>query len=365
MAKQNKSPFSIWFIVIILIGTAFAGGYVISQQVSPDTNENDNGTTVTVQDSADRYVEIPHPVKSIVVLWDNPTEEIKALGAIDRIVGIDTATKDWVDQGIYPELKETPVIGSWDEPNYEKIAELDPDVVIMLSSYPPLPDEVQTQLDPFGIAVVGLDFYRTEVYIREVKTLGFMLDLETVADNYIDFFKVKFDLISSRISEIPDEERKSVYFEGAEEYQTYGGADYGAGVPGMIRASGGIDLYPEISAYAFEADPEDIAQREPDVIIKGQYEGYFLKDKSQFISVYNSITSRSELTQSKAVTKGEVYVISFDVTGGARKKFGPMFLAKILYPDKFTDFDPETVLKEYFETYLDLTWQGEYVYPEI
>lgn len=365
MAEQSKKQFGIWLVVIVLIGSAFTGGYVLSQQVSPDNNDNDKGMTVTVQDSADRYVEVPYPVKSIVVLWDNPTEEIKALGAVDRIVGIDTATKDLVDQGLFPELKNTPVIGSWDEPNYEKIAELNPDVVIMLSSYPPLPDEVQTQLDPFGIAVVGLDFYRTEVYIREIRTLGFMLGLESIVEDYIKFFEEKFDMISSRISEIPDEERKSVYFEGVEEYLTYGGADYGAGVPGMIRAGGGIDLYPEISAYAFQADPEDIAQRNPEVIIKGQNEGYFLKDNSQFESVHNSITSRSELVQSKAVTSDEVYVISFDVTGGARKKFGPMFIAKILYPDKFSDFDPEAVLKEYLETYLDLTWQGEYVYPEI
>jgi len=362
MRESKNKRMLLIFVVGILIAVAFAGGYVISQPVN---SKEDMRETVTVQDSADRYVKVPYPVESVVVLWDNPTEEIKALGAVDRILGIDTATKDKVDQGFYPELKNTPVIGSWDEPNYEKIAELDPDVVIMLSSYPPLPEEVQKHLDPFDIAVVGLDFYITEAYIREVKTLGFMLGLDNETDEYIAFFEDKWDMISSKISEIPDEERKSVYFEGADEYQTYGGADYGCGIPGMIRAGGGIDLYPEISMYAFEADPEDIAQRNPDVIFKGQYEGYLLKDNSHFASVYDSITARSELAGSTAVTSGEVYVISFDVTGGARKKFGPMFIAKMLYPDKFTDFDPESVLKEYFETYLDLTWQGVYVYPEI
>jgi iron complex transport system substrate-binding protein len=353
-------------IVIVLIFSAFGGGYAISQQVSSNRTDNSRKETITVQDSADRYVKVPYPVERIVVLWDNPTEEIKALGAIDRIVGIDIATKDKVDQGLYPELLNTPVVGSWDEPNYEKIAELDPDVVIMLSSYPPLPDDVQKQLEAFDIAVVGLDFYRTEVYLREVKTLGFMLGLDNETEEYVAFFEDKFDMISSRISEIPDEERKSVYFEGADaEYQTYGGADYGCGIPAMIRAGGGIDLYPEISAYSFEADPEDIAQRDPDVIFKGQPGGYFLTDNSEFKSVHNSITSRPELAETTAVTNGDVYVISFDVTGGARKKFGPMFIAKTLYPDKFTDFDPESVLKEYYETYLDLPCQGVYVYSEI
>ena len=109
-------------------------------------NSMDYKESVTIQDSADRYVEVSYPVERIVVLWDNPTEVLKALGAADRTVGIDIATKNWVDKGLYPELKDIPVVGSWDEPNYEKIAELEPDAVIMLSSYPPLPDEVQKQL---------------------------------------------------------------------------------------------------------------------------------------------------------------------------------------------------------------------------
>jgi len=364
MPNETKKRTVMWIVIIVLILAAFTGGYVISQKVS--SKESDDGReTITVQDSADRYVEVPYPVESIVVLWDNPTEEIKALGAVDRIVGIDLATKEKVDGGLYPELKNTPVIGSWDEPNYEKIAELDPDVIIMLSSYPPLPSDVQKQLKPFDIAVVGLDFYRTEVYFREVSTLGFMLGLDEEAEQYIAFFQEKYDMISEKISEIPDDKRKEVYFEGADDYQTYGGLDYGCGIPGMIRAGGGVDLYPEISVYAFEADPEDIAQRNPDVIFKGQSGGYFLADDSEFSSVHDSITSRSELATCTAIVNNDVYVISFDVTGGARKKFGPMFLAKILYPDKFTDLDPEAVLKEYLENYLDLTWQGVYVYPAI
>lgn len=351
-------------IILILVALAFAGGYVISQRVA-DNEDDENKETITIQDSADRIVRVSFPVEKIVVLWDNPTEEIKALGAIDRIVGIDTETKAMVDQGIFPELKDTPVIGSWDEPNYEKIASLDPDVVIMLSSYPPTPDDVQEKLEPFDIAVVGLDFYRTEVYLREVKTLGFMLGLEEEANEYIDFFESEWKSISDVISEIPDNERKTVFFEGVADYLTYGGCDYGCGVPGMIRSGGGIDLYPEISAYTFEADPEDIATRDPDVIIKGQAEGYFLKDESQFSSTWDSITSRPELMNSTAVENGDVYVISFDVTGGARKKFGPLFLAKILYPDRFGSLDPYAVLRTYLEDYLDLEWQGVYLYPSV
>lgn len=344
---------------------AIAAGGCSSDSDEGAAENAETGKTITVQDSADRYVEVPYPVKSVVVLWDNPTEEMKALGAIDRIVGIDDATKADVDAGYYPELAGTPVVGSYEEPNYEKIAELDPDVVICLSSYPPLPDEIQAELEPFGIAVVGLDFYRTEIYFREVTTLGKMLGLEQEAASYVEFFKKPLDMIAERTGKIADADRKSVYFEGADDYGTYGGAGYGCGVPGMIVAAGGVDLYPEISAEFFEADPEDIAQRDPDFIFKGQDGGYFLTEDTEFKAVHDDIVSRPELAQCTAVKDDQVTVISFDVTGGARKKFGPMFLAKILYPEQFEDFDPESVLREYFETYLDMEWQGVYTYPAI
>lgn len=355
-----KSKLRLGAIVLVTVLLAIA--------VSGCMSESETGkaeTKITVQDSAGRYVEVPYPVKKIVILWDNPAEELRALGAIDRIVGIDTETKKKVDQGLFPELADVPVVGSWDEPNYEKIAELKPDVVIMLSSWGPSPDEVAKKLEPFGIAVVALDFYRVEVWEREVRTLGFMLGYEDRAEEYINFFREKWDLIEERVKDIPDDERKKVYFEGADKYKTYGGADYGCGIPGIIRAAGGIDLFPEISAYYFEVDPEEVAKRDPDVIIKGTPGGYLLEDASKFKELYDEITSRAELANTTAMKNGDVYIISFDVTGGARKKFGPIFLAKILYPDKFEDLDPYAVLKEYLEEYQGLKYQGVYLYPSM
>jgi iron complex transport system substrate-binding protein len=349
-------------IAAILIISAFVGGYYASQA---GANSPNGKQTVTVQDSADRYVEVPYPVESIVVLWNNPPEVIKALGAVDRIVGIDAATKADVDKGLYPELVNTPVIGTYDEPNYEAIAKLDPDVVIMLSSNSPLPSEVASQLSSFGIAVVGLDFFRTDVYYREVATLGFMLNLEDKASELTSFLKETTDMITERVSTLSQDKLKTVYFEGAAEYGTYGGAGYGCGIPGMIVAGGGIDLYPEISAQYFEADPEDVAQRNPDFIFKGQSAGYYLTNNTQFETVRNTILARPELAHTTAVKNGDVYTISFDVSGGARKIFGPMFIAKTLYPELFTDFNPEDVLHEYIETYLGRPWQGVYEYPAV
>lgn len=309
-------------------------------------------------------MEVPYPVKTVVVLWSNPAKEIRALGAVDRIVGMDQSTRDEVDKGTLPELANVTVVGTQEEPNYEKIAQLKPDVVIALSAgYPPEPEEIQTKLEPFGIPVVGLDFYRTEVWFDEVDKLGRMLNKEEEAQEYMDFFRGYFDQINETLAIIPDEDRKKVYFEGAKRYQTYGGAGYGSGIPNMVRAAGGKDLYPDRVELAFEVNPEDVSERNPDVIFKGTPLGFKAHNDTEFKALRDEIMSRPELASTNAVKNGQVYVISFDVAGGAGKKFGPVFLAKTLYLEKFQDLDPLAFYKEYLEKFQGLEYQGVYFYP--
>ncbi|MCW3130627.1 MAG: ABC transporter substrate-binding protein [Methanophagales archaeon] len=326
---------------------------------------------LTLVDSADRTVTIPKPVERIVVLWDNPPEEIRALGAIDRIVGIDTATAGIGEYYVggpvfFPELEDVPVVGSCDNPNYEMIIDLDPDIVIQLSSWPVLPDENQEILSPAGIKVVALDFYRVEVFYKELATLGYILDTEERAEEYINFFQSWMDRVDEVVSNLDESEKKTVYFEGADKYHSYGGADYGCGVPGMVRAAGGIYIYDDVSPYYFEVDPEDLVNRNPDVIFKGTGvgdSGFSLTDTSEFEEIREEIMNRPELQLVTAVQNDDVYVISFGVTGGARKIFGPVFLAKCLYPEKFEDMDPHDFIKEYLEEWQNLPYQGVYIYP--
>ncbi len=177
---------------------------------------------------------------------------------------------------------------------------------------------------------MGLDFYRTEVWFQEIETLGKMLGTEEKAKEYMDFFKGYYDQVNETLATIPDSERKSVYFEGAKKYQTYGGKGYGSGIPNMIRYAGGKDLYPDREELAFEVNPEDVAERNPDVIIKGTSLGWNAQNDTEFKALRDEILNRSELSSTNAIKNGQVYVMSFDIAGGAGKKFGPVFLAKLL-----------------------------------
>ena len=352
-------------ICLLTILFAFALTSVAWGQAA--SGDSASSSTITITDSAGRNVEIPYPVKSVVALNGNVPEEMIALGAADRIVGITKGTKKKVDQELFPALKGVEVVGSGDEPDYEKIAQLKPDVVIQFSTWPPLPDEIEKKLKPFGIAVIALDLYRMEVYTTEVELLGKILGKDERTQEYLSFIQDQYDAINQTLARIPESEKKTVYFEGVNYYETYGGAGYGCGVPGMIRAGGGKDLYYDQTPEYFNANPEDVAKRNPDFIFKGiaEPQGYFMESDSILKELRNNVTSRVELANTNAVKNGNVYAISFDATAGLRKKFGPLFIAKALYPEEFPELDPEAFLLKYLEEYLNLTPQGHYIYPPI
>ncbi len=329
-------------------------------------NEPNSTSTIIINDSANRSVELPYPVDKMVILNYCAPIEIKALGAVNSIVGIEQYTRKKVDGGLLPDLAETPVAGSQDEPNYEMIAELNPDVVITFSAgWPPEPDEIQAKLAPFGIPVVGLDFYRMDIWAEEIRTLGTMLGREAEAEDYIAHFQEKLDLIENKTASVQQEYRKKVYFEGAKDYFTYGGSGFGCGVPGMIRDAGGLDLYPERSEQYFEVNPEDVSKRNPDVIFKLIKQDWGKENETEFQALRESILKRPELSSTNAVKNGQVYIISYDLVGDEGKKFGVIFIAKALYPKLFADQDPLSFYRDYFKDYQGMDLEGIFIYPSL
>ncbi|MBP2143336.1 iron complex transport system substrate-binding protein [Methanococcus voltae] len=330
-------------------------------------SQNSANNKIIVVDSSNRTVSFDKPVTRVVIENINPTEEIYALGKADSIVGVTERVIKYSEIGRYPaSLQNRTVIGKIKEPNYEKIAELQPDVVITFTSMPPLPDEMGKTVEPFNIKVLGLDLYRMEVWEDEIRTLGKILAVEdSVTNDYINFFKDKWTLIKERTDKINKEDRPVVYMEGIPTYLSYGGAGYGCGMPGMIESSGGNYLFPDVEAPSFEADPEEVAKRNPDVIIKNVGGGHNYTDESELKRVWDEVMNRPELQQTNAVKNGRVYVLSQQVCAGSKKKIGPVYISKILYPEMFNDTNPNGFYSDYLENYLDIDYQGYYIYPAL
>ena len=83
---------------------------------------------VQVTDDRGRVVKLAKPPERIVSLLPSLAETVCALGACQRLVGVDRYT-NWPDS-----VKQLPQVGGGLDPNIEAVVALRPDVVLMATS---------------------------------------------------------------------------------------------------------------------------------------------------------------------------------------------------------------------------------------
>jgi len=129
----------------------------------------------TVSDETGRTVRIPVPVRRIVSLAPSLTESIYALGMDNLLVG-DT---DYCD---YPEAaKRVHKVGGATNPSLEEIAELKPDVVLVIKSLNRL--ETVQQLERLGIATYSTDPHTMDEIRSSVHRLADVLGKPAAGEN--------------------------------------------------------------------------------------------------------------------------------------------------------------------------------------
>jgi len=122
MSKATKKQVGMWVVVIVLIGAAFGGGYILAS-VSTEEGATTTIGGITIIDGIGRTVTIPPTPERIVSLASSATETLYALGAGDNVVGRDKYSK-------YPdEVTNVPEVGSGSSPNLEMIIGLEPDLL--------------------------------------------------------------------------------------------------------------------------------------------------------------------------------------------------------------------------------------------
>jgi iron complex transport system substrate-binding protein len=112
-------------VAAVAVSSILSYQYLIKPMVTQTESKQ-----VTVTDVLGRIVTLPYPVKTCVVTDDNVAEPVQLIGVADRVIGIEGSIPE---RGYFPEMSDKPIIGNqWRGLNYELIAELKPDVVIML-----------------------------------------------------------------------------------------------------------------------------------------------------------------------------------------------------------------------------------------
>ncbi|VUT24166.1 MAG: corrinoid ABC transporter substrate-binding protein [Candidatus Methanolliviera sp. GoM_oil] len=176
---------------------------------------------LTIIDSEGNAKTIPMPIETIVTLNPDSTQAVRLLGEKEKIVGIEVST--WAQQVFFPHIaSNAEEIGMGAMPDIEAIQELDPDIVIVYAPgiYNPPHETVipgvyvglEENLEP-EIPVLRLDLYAIPTVRDEVRRLGYLLDAEDKADEYVEWYDRSVNPIIDRGRGISDAEKPDFYTE--------------------------------------------------------------------------------------------------------------------------------------------------------
>ncbi|MBQ6586064.1 MAG: ABC transporter substrate-binding protein [Coriobacteriales bacterium] len=296
------------------------------------------------KDQNDYDVSLLVPCERIVVLQHHCLDMLCQLGAQDRIVGVvDSWKKNLGDYmtTVFPGIESMPTPGGLSEWNVEKIAELQPDVVIAASQ---APEDAMKQIKDLGIPVVVIslrgegkqaqaqnprlanaDAAYTEGLQWAITTLGKISGKDDVAANIWSFVEESRALVDKAVGNIADADRVKVAVLANK--IAYGNDKY---VGCQLLRAGAVNAVALAGVQGnTDFNAELVAKWDPDVIIT----------QDRYPEDYKTITTDPGYAEVRAVKAGKVIEAPYwtkpwgnpDTDSMA---LGELWLAHTLYPDK-------------------------------
>jgi len=315
---------------------------------------------ITVKDMWGRDVKIRRDVNKVVLLDFTGTylKVMRIWGIDDKVVGVDNSQKKNIFlKVVCPRIESIPDVGSTSKGlNYEAIMAMKPDVVIIRAfstnrEREQRYQEIVDRLSEMGIPVVVLlhptsyDKPNVKTVWQEIEILGKIFNREKEAEDLINYLNRYVELIRNRTKDIPEDKRPRVllyatpdYMLGAQTIQSYFLED-------IVHGKNVLE-----SGRWIKTSPEEILRLNPDAIIALGHEGYISPEE---IYAGKNIFLNWKLLQNVKAIK-ERKVGSLGITEWRATVEFPIGLlreAKTLYPERFTDIDPD---KEEVKLYREL-----------
>ncbi|WNI18043.1 ABC transporter substrate-binding protein [Actinacidiphila sp. ITFR-21] len=298
--------------------------------------------SITVKDNAGRTVTFAHTARRVVSYNSYNAELLLALGLRKTIVGVDDTTLDRVAYGGF---KKSDSVGpDYSEVNYEKVAELRPDVVIIPSS-----EDWQGAADhlkAFKIPVLVVTAYDAGLWNENVALLGKLFGAQTKAAAVVKFTDGIKGLVSERVKGLTP---ATVYYEDSAPNATAGKGSPKTEVLNDVAArnvfasrtgAGG-------SGLSITVDPVDIIKARPQFVFREASNTYTGAGAADLQKVLKGLRSRTGWSALPAVKNNEVYVYNAALVELAGRNFELLYWAKWTHPDAFKDIDPATYVKQW------------------
>lgn len=332
-------------------------------------------------DMTGRKVELPTEIKSVVVVR---YMDLNTMAAIlydefdDKVVSMGESVAEW-DIDNYKKFSEVYDLDKLvvmsgltsDSMNVEAMLDLDPDIIIVDTYY--LKTTCILKMIEVGLPVVYMNMNDDPFYgpLESMTMLGDMLGKSDRVAPMIKYSKNKIDTLLERIDALLAEgaQRPSLYFEFGNKIPSEIG-----GTRGDIESGWGL-LWYRLGAdnigvgHGLEPlDPEIVLDADPDVIVIGGSNwdqtsnimrmGYFVTPEEasahlgEYVKVRDGWSDLSAIQNKRLHSihaNGQLYPFNFAIYE---------YMAKILWPEEFSDIDPQADLEEFFSMYMPVDFSG-------
>ncbi len=350
-------------VIVLIIIVATISGLMLYKREYMGTSEAPKEITVT--DALGRNVTLQYPVETVIVTDDEVAELIQLLGVADRVVGIEPSI---CERGYFPQMEEKPITGSqFRGLNYELVAQLKPDVVIMMDVGPVT--KVIDKLDKIGVKSIVISI-NPENIPYTIELLGKIFGKEERAEKLLEWWNGKWEFLRERMSNVASTVKLKIFigmgFTQTDRLPTHTWGKL-AKWSYILNVSKLENIAAEKLETHGELDLEYIAEESPDIIIIGDWSDNWIgytKNSTELADNMIAIVMGDPVLQDvSAVRSGRVFIVHYILLGSFRSVIGAYYLAKVAYPEVFEDINPDQIHKEYFETWLGVPYRGIWFYP--
>lgn len=310
-------------VVVILILSLIATLGIFSGCKGQATEES-LGSPVEVVDGEENIVKLAAPARKIIVLAQSALEIIDGLGAMELVVEVD----NWSVMMAEPLAEGFEGAGDVYGLNIERIAELNPDILITITGGPE--DDYQK------VRELGIEIYRVidvkgiEGVYDEIANISKIIGLEDKGKELVSELKNGVDKIYNQVKDLSDEQKPRVFYEVWNDPLMGAGAD--TFISDLIEKSGGVNILSEDNLTGWpEYSVEKLIEKNPDVIIAPM----------SLAADSSVITGDERFSSIDAVTSGRVYVVPDNPISRPNQNLikALQMLSRAIHPEIFGKFE--------------------------
>lgn len=347
-----------------------------------ESTENTSEAKLVIEDVLGRKVELDKPMEKVIIqgsgsggpfmtmMYLDKENFYKKIAAMDD--GIRLHRNDLYQRLVdkIPELDDVKRVSNFADNDFslEELLSIDADGIIAPVSYKAQLDTIE---DKIGLPIIYVDYHNQDFddHLKSTEIIAKATGIDKNLDKLNGFYKEKIDSMKERLEDVSN--KPKVYLEHGYEGEHAYGNSYGNEMMWgkIINDAGGYNLTGDVLGEK-EATPvseEFVLSQDPDMIFITGAEwiekpesmkmgfGISPEDVSKKIDKYKIRNGWKDLT---AMKEKNVYVIGQNLARDMCDFYAYETLAKTFHPELFEDVDPEADMKDFYENFMPIEYQG-------